>query len=83
MSQHDDIDEIDLAMAYALEVAEDQAQDEATEAAISRAVYHYYETGVYEDPQDPGNTPCFTCSQVNCDCDSDEYDIDDDEEDDR
>lgn len=71
MSQHDDIDEIDLAMSFALEVAENEAQDEATADAINRAVHHYWETGVYEDPQDPENTPCFTCSQVNCECDPD------------
>jgi hypothetical protein len=68
MSQHDDIDEIDLAMSYALEEAEEVAQDEADRAAIARAVRHYYETGVYEDPQDPENTPCFACSQVECEC---------------
>lgn len=72
MSQHDEIDEYDLSMSYALEEAEDAAQNEATQAAISRAVQHYYETGVYEDPQDPGNTPCFTCSQVECECDDEE-----------
>lgn len=72
MSQHDEIEEYDLAMSYALEEAEGAAQDEATQAAISRAVHHYYETGVYEDPKDPGSTPCFTCSQVECECGDEE-----------
>lgn len=78
MSYHDDIDEIDMAMDFALDTAEDAAQDEATQKAISRAVHHYWETGVYEDPQDPENTPCFTCSQVSCECDPAEYDIEED-----
>ena len=78
MSYHDDIYKIDMAMDFALDTAEDASQDEATQAAISRAVHHYWETGVYEDPQDPGNTPCFTCSQVSCECDPTEYDIEED-----
>lgn len=72
MGQHDEIEEYDLAMSYALEEAEEAAQDEADRAAIARAVRQYYETGVYEDPQDPENTPCFTCSQVECECDDEE-----------
>ena len=69
-------DERDGYVQEALEAAEDAALDKATEAAISRAVHHYYETGVYEDPKDPGNTPCFTCCQVECVCDPTEFDLD-------
>ena len=70
-------DERDGYVQEALDAVEDAALDKATEAAISRAVHHYYETGVYEDPKDPGNTPCFTCCQVECVCDPAEFDVED------
>ena len=70
-------DERDGYVQEALDAAEDAALDRATEAAISRAVHHYYETGVYEDPQDPEGTPCFTCCQVECVCDPTEFDVED------